>query len=418
MAIQPVVMVADENARIFAESTASGETEADGPTLHSTKEMRRLATPWNVSMARAELVDSGELPPGIILDPACGSAMQLAAFCAKLNRPGLGVELSGAVAPLASVNLVRTAEWSGGEWGHSSRILWGNGIDSAQVISTYRNHVGQAQPIALLHVDPARPADAQNHTLDEMQPRLDELLHAWAPHMTRNPGLILDLSPRLSDNQRAEVDAIVSDIWPKVPTTWQWMTQGRGRIDRLSLWVGSVALQDSHRLLRLTVDGKMATISGSYSTISAVNSFSPEVGLFLTITYPSLIASGLANSWQEIAVTEGYSNWVEITGRRPTMISETVLSSDYLVRQFVQVSGQIVGCSNEVSLESIDNLAKRAYSAGLTSVKIRCRIPPEVQPKMQSSLDKLLKNLRDGEDFSPGFLAEVNGTYFLCTQDV
>ncbi len=111
MAIKPVVMIADENTRIFAENTASGKPESDGPTLHATKEMRRLATPWNVSIARADLIASGNLPQGIILDPACGSAMQLSAFCAKLNRPGLGIELSGAIAPLASVNLARTADW-------------------------------------------------------------------------------------------------------------------------------------------------------------------------------------------------------------------------------------------------------------------------------------------------------------------
>ena len=56
--------------------------------------MRRLATPWQVSMARASLLESSELPPGVILDPACGSGTQLAAICTTLERPGIGVELS------------------------------------------------------------------------------------------------------------------------------------------------------------------------------------------------------------------------------------------------------------------------------------------------------------------------------------
>ncbi len=415
MAIRPVVMVADENARIFAESTASGKVESEGPTLHATKEMRRLATPWNVSIARADLVASGDLPPGIILDPACGSGMQLSAFCTKLKRPGLGIELSGAIAPLASVNLARTAEWAQGDWGASSCILWGNGVDSAQIISAYRNHVGENQPIALLHVDPARPTDAQNHTLDEMQPRLDELLHAWAPHLSKNPGLIVDLSPRLSNHQRAEVEAIVSDVWPNVSTTWQWMTQGRGRIDRLSLWIGSVSSKDSHRLLRLSSEGHVTIISGTSSTSPLANSVSVEIGSYLTIVDPSLIASGLALSWRELATVKGSSDWVETTGRRPTMISEQKLSSDSLVQEFIQVSGQILERTNDVSIESVENLAERANLAELTSLKIRCSIPPEVQPKLQSSLDRLMKNLREGEDDNPGFIAQLNDMYFLCS---
>lgn len=415
MAIQPVVMVADENARIFAESTAPGENESEGLTLHATKEMRRLATPWNVAMARAGLIDSAALSPGIILDPACGSGMQLSAFCTTLNRPGLGVELSGAVAPLASVNLARTAEWADQEWGESSRILWGNGVDSAQIISAYHDNVGVDHPIALLHVDPARPADAQNHTLDEMQPRIDELLHAWAPHLPRNPGLILDLSPRLSDNQRAEVDAIVNDVWSNVETTWQWMTQGRGRIDRLSIWIGSVASVESHRLLRLSLDGKLSIISGTPSTTQLSTSVI-EVGSCLTLVDPSLIASGLAQTWQELATIDGDSNWVEIDGRRPTLVSENPLGSDFLIQEFIQVSGRIVDSCTEVSIESVENLTNIAHFAGLTSLKIRCSIAPEIQPKLQSSLDRLMKNLREGEDVSPGFLAQVNNTYFLCIQ--
>ena len=250
--IKPVVMVPDENARAYASSSAPARTEGQGPPIHASEEMRRLATPWQVSMARASLLESSELPPGAILDPACGSAAQLAALCATLNRAGLGVELSGAVAPLAAINLEQCASWSGDDWGTSSRILWGDGTNAKAILETYHQNIGVSEPIALLHVDPARPQDAQKHTLDEMQPRLDHLLSEWAPFLAKNPALILDLSPRLSDAQRLEVDEIVSSIWPGINKTWQWMTQGRGRIDRLSLWVGVVADSQPNRLIRLS----------------------------------------------------------------------------------------------------------------------------------------------------------------------
>ena len=52
--IKPVVMVPDENARAYAESSAPAREEPDGPTLHATNEMRRFATPWSVAIARAK----------------------------------------------------------------------------------------------------------------------------------------------------------------------------------------------------------------------------------------------------------------------------------------------------------------------------------------------------------------------------
>ena len=82
--IQPVVMLPDDNARAYAESSAPARTEGTSPALHATEEMRRLATPWSVAVAKANLLRSCDLPPGIILDPACGSGTQLAALCSTL----------------------------------------------------------------------------------------------------------------------------------------------------------------------------------------------------------------------------------------------------------------------------------------------------------------------------------------------
>ena len=74
-----------------------------------------------------------------------------------------------------------------------------------------------------------------------MAPPLRPLLEAWLPHMAidqRGPALLLDLSPRLSKKQRLEIDKILDDLAPGVDRTWEWLSQGGGRIDRLSVWVG------------------------------------------------------------------------------------------------------------------------------------------------------------------------------------
>ncbi|MDP6324945.1 MAG: hypothetical protein QF684_05215 [Candidatus Thalassarchaeaceae archaeon] len=413
--IKPVVMVPDDNARAYAESSAPAREEEGGPALHATDEMRRLATPWTVAIARAHLLESCDISQGVILDPACGSATQLAALCSTLNRPGLGVELSGAAAPLAAINLEQCSVWSGGDWGHSSRILWGDGTVAESILQTYHHNIGVTSAIALLHIDPARPQDAQKHTLEEMQPRLDHLLSSWAPFLPREPALILDLSPRLSDEQRLQVESIISSIWGDVKTTWQWMTQGRGRIDRLSLWVGPVADPQSYRLVRLTKSGNMNILTGLQKV--PVNEGRPvEVGQHLTIVDPSLVASQLTESWRERAVADGDGNWLNLTGRRPTFISSEAIMDNEAVKGFVQITGQIVGTASEVSFESLSELATTANQLGLSSLKLRCQIEPDIQPKLQSAIDREMKQFGSEVNTSQGFITEAGEGYAICNQ--
>ena len=413
--IKPVVMVPDDNARAYAESSAPAREEEGGPALHATDEMRRLATPWTVAIARAHLLESCDISQGVILDPACGSATQLAALCSTLNRPGLGVELSGAAAPLAAINLEQCSLWSGGDWGHSSRILWGDGTVAESILQTYHQNIGVTSAIALLHIDPARPQDAQKHTLEEMQPRLDHLLSSWAPFLPREPALILDLSPRLSDEQRLQVENIISSIWGDVKTTWQWMTQGRGRIDRLSLWVGPVADPQSYRLVRLTKSGDMNILTG-LQKVPENEGCPVEVGQHLTIVDPSLVASQLTESWRERAVADGDGNWLNLTGRRPTFISSEAIMDNEAVKGFVQITGQIVGTASEVSFESLSELATTANQLGLSSLKLRCQIEPDIQPKLQSAIDREMKQFGSEVNTSQGFITEAGEGYAICNQ--
>ena len=413
--IQPVVMVPDEKARAYADSSAPAREDSNGPSLHATDEMRRLATPWSVALARAKLLEGVSLPPGFILDPACGSATQLAAICALLNRPGLGVELSGAAAPLAAINLERSATWSDGDWAETSRILWGDGTVADSIIQTYHESIGVATTVGLLHIDPARPQDAQQHTLEEMQPRLDELLTAWAPFLSGEPALILDLSPRLSHTQRLQVDGIVSSIWNDIPRTWQWMTQGRGRIDRLSLWVGPAADSHPHRLARLSPTGELSLLAGRPEN-SVVREPQLEVGDYLTIVDPSLVASGLAESWRNLAASDDSSYWIKLTGRRPTFISSEAIFNSNEVRDFIQITGEIVETAPEVSVESLNILAAIAHAANLSNLKLRCSLDPDLHPKLQSALDRELKQFEFTSEASRGFITEVGEGYVICRQ--
>ena len=424
--IQPVVMIPDENARAYANTSAPVRAGGQGPPIHASDEMRRLATPWIVAMARASLLESSKLQPGFILDPACGSATQLAALCAALNRPGLGVELSGAAAPLAAINLEQCAIWSEANWGSSSRILWGDGTDAKSILETYHQDIGVSDPVALLHIDPARPQDAQKHTLDEMQPRLDELLSEWAPYLGNNPALILDLSPRLSDAQRLEVDQIVSSIWQGVNRTWQWMTQGRGRIDRLSLWIGAIADSQPNRLIRLGKDGGFSGIITGEFESAISDSTQVQIGEYLTIVDPCLIASGLAESWKNTA-SMSEPRWNTVNGRRPTLISsEPILSTSQehhlgeetheTIFSFVQITGKVVARISALDYESASQTAQIASELGISSLKIRCTINPEVQPKLQSLIDREMRNLSTSSSSISGFIAEVGDDLVICKE--
>ena len=103
-----------------SEADISGPTTVDstapkGLVFHYADEAKPLATPWQVAIERAKLVRKCKLPQGPILDPACGSGIQLAAYCAMLGRSGVGIEMDEATAIAANANLRRVADQGFGE---------------------------------------------------------------------------------------------------------------------------------------------------------------------------------------------------------------------------------------------------------------------------------------------------------------
>ena len=61
-------------------------------TFFHASEGKPLATPWQVAMTRAEYIARFDLPSGWLLDCACGSGIQLAAYASRLKQPALGIE--------------------------------------------------------------------------------------------------------------------------------------------------------------------------------------------------------------------------------------------------------------------------------------------------------------------------------------
>ena len=390
--------------RISAKAARKGE-----PLLHMTDDMKRLSTPWSISMIRAEQIESFDLPAGVILDAAVGSGTQLIALANELKRPALGVELDGNIAVLCAANMHSA---SNAEEIHKTlnRVIIGDSSNAEGAITTYWNSLMKSgirahPPIAMLHLDPARPRDAQNHHVDEMKPSLMDVLKSWNEYLQtgpRGPAVLLDLSPRLGEDQQGMIEAMVETVFPGVPKTWEWLSQGGGRVDRLSLWIGAISSKDEGRCIRMGTKNILAKIEGKKKK-SKVETLSkpPPFGAYISIIDSALIQSGLQEKWLSKMVKEGTGHsWLRIDGRRPLLIHTDPLSDDDEINGFVVSTGEIV--QHRLTPPELDNLEQIANAAArnkIGKITLRCSLNPEIQPTLQRRLDKELRNIDGAKSF-------------------
>ncbi len=385
------------------------------PEFFMDEGMSRLSTPWSVASIRAGQIDPLSLPAGVILDAAVGSGIQLIAFSKILKRPALGIELDEEVAKLCAANMQLNSE---GEVQRSlDRVLVGDGGSAESAITCYWASLRDAgtrahPPVAMLHLDPARPRDAQNHSLEEMEPDIKTVLKSWSSHLQNGPNgpaVLLDLSPRLDAVQRAMVDGILETTFPGASWTWEWLSRGGGRVDRLSVWVGSLSSSSSKRCMRVGRKNIIASIEGE-SSGAVESSFNSVMeiprGAYLTIVDPVLIESGLQNSWHDLAVGGGSgSSWVRIEGRRPMLIHTDELSGDDEVRGFVVATGKIVQHRlSAPEIHTIDQVASSVAKKGISKITLRCSLDPEIHPTLQRRITKELK----GTEGAKGFIVDLD----------
>ena len=391
--------------------TANDSTAPEGLVFHYADEAKPLATPWQVAVERAKMVRKCGLPGGAILDPACGSGIQLAAYCAMISREGFGIEMDESTAKAANSNLRRVAEHGFGQSLLSSTIKIGDGT-----IGEYE------QKFAMLHLDPARPRNSRTHGLDEMAPRLPEIFEAWKDalnHGERGPAILLDLSPRLDNSQRLEVEEIVESFWPNIGKTWVWTSRGRGRVDRLSLWVGQLSTPGiSRRFVRIPPDfkDKPLIIEGDFEQISE-HRRPPRKGEHVSILDAALVESGLALHFLRDLIPGQEITWSIIDGRRPQIHhSQPIIFENKQEKMLVQATGRIVKLvHSELSLETISHLVEASRDYGFGKLTLRVALEPQLQPKLQGSLDRQLFS-KGGEHV--GFVAKQphDSMLLLCLE--
>lgn len=386
---------------------AQDATAPPGLLFHHANEGRPLATPWQIAALRAQALREHDLANGFILDCACGSGIQLAAYAATLQRPVLGVELAPERAQASAVNVRSVAAHTRSmdeAWFLNSFVVCGDGTDAEGVLSS----LGEGRfSVSFLHLDPARPRNSRTHALEEMQPPLHRVLEGWAPYLD-DPALLLDLSPRLTSDQRDEVEAIVDAVWPGVQRTWEWTSRGRGRVDRLALWLGRVADPSAaRRFVRVPsslADAPVVLTSAATPEAIEARHHPPQRGEHVSILDAALMESGLMTEWLRVAAPDDVGRWACVEGRRPQLHHDRPLRLDSGSRTLVQATGKVVELLKFPLDEStVDRLVETALEHRLGSVKLRYDLAPNLQPKLQGSLDRQLRR-RHGD--RQGFVAQ------------
>ena len=386
--------------------TVKDSTAPAGLLFHYAEQAKPLATPWQIAVERAKLVRKCKLPHGIILDPACGSGIQLAAYCAMMGREGLGIELDEATAKAANSNLLRVSQHGFNAALLDSRIRVGDGT------------IGDSsQKIAMLHLDPARPRNSRTHGLDEMAPQLPEIFAAWKDHLAhgeRGPAILLDLSPRLISEQRQEVEAMVETHWPGIGKTWVWTSRGRGRIDRLSLWLGQLSSPNNERrFIRIppTLKTKPIIVEGGVSSLSS-HRRPPRKGEHVSILDAALVESGLATEFLNDVLPGQEATWSISEGRRPQIHHlDSFTFNDSNQPLLIQATGRIVKLVHcDLSEDTIFHLVDAAREYGFGKLTLRVPLDPELQPRLQGSIDRQLAARGGGHT---GFVAKQPGDSML-----
>jgi hypothetical protein len=116
---------------------------------------------------------------------------------------------------------------------------------------------------------------------------------------------------------------------------------------------------------------------------------------YVSIIDAALTSSGLAEEWlNSVLADEDAFRWLVCDGRRPMIAhSKPLQFVDEGDSIMVQTSGQIEAFFSPVlSAATVGELAELAASLGIHSLTLRATLSPDIQPRLQSTLHRLLKH--------------------------
>ncbi len=373
--------------------------------------LKMISTPWKIALERAKRISKSELTDGIILDPACGSATQLGAYTLVTKIPAVGIEIDERRAEFARENLSSILSDDTELLSHC-KIICSDGLKvPSELFESGHN-------ISLLHIDPARPNNMQEHTIEEMKPNPIKIIDNWKIHFGENDktvAIIIDLSPRLSGIQIKEISEQIKNIFPGISHTWEWTSQGRGRIDRLSVWIGKIATPDTNsRFVRIMpeIDQKSIIIEGNISTISdreVEYSVKVQNDMWISILDSALVSSNLSEQWLDEIGCNDYE-WISKYGRRPKIMHKDKLTVPPQQSKLISASGKVV---EMFGIDDIDELIEKAMKLNFSKLKLRAPLDPQTHPILQSRIDNALKINSSGRE---GFVCSTSAEIMcLCS---
>ena len=299
--------------------------------------------------------------------------------------------------------------------------ICGAGIDAHGVMAAVKTQIGVSS-VSMLHVDPARPMDTQKHSVSEMQPPLAKLLESWSEYISsgeQGPAMALDLSPRLAGQQMSEIEHIVTAIFPGTAMTWEWLSRGGGRVDRLCLHTGPLAHTPSvSKSVRLYNDGSFSVLHAREEELDSEDSgwanYEVMEGDTVALVDPVVTKSRLRGVFEDrLGYNRGELIWAKKSDRRPLVVLREEIRPESEARPFVMAQGKAVGrLESDLSMMSIDSLAALAMENGISNIQIRCSCEPQLHKRITNRLSKIMGSV----DGMSGFLIEDGGTkdLMLC----
>ena len=376
---------------------------------HLTGTLKQLSTPWKIASERAYRLSKMNLEEGHILDVACGSGVQLAAYSSQLNKPCIGIEIDPGRAKIAKETLKTILKKN---ILNKSKILVGDCLKKSKL------KLNENIKFSLLHLDPARPTDIQSHTINEMDPPPIKAINIWKDSLIKkSEAIILDLSPRLSIIQCKELKEKLNSILPNLEQTWEWSSQGRGRVDRLSVWIGVAATKGkkSRYVRNHPQDIEQSAIVESNklpweNKLISIKNTNVEINEFISIIDPALITSGLENTWLKSQICK--YEWIRKDGRRPLLLHSKKLELKNDTHKLIFESGIVRAIISHNIEDGVEPLIELGNKLELMQLTLRLKISPNLQPILQSKLDK---NLLDTG--GSGFIVKLpNDMLAICTK--
>ena len=257
----------------------------------------------------------------------------------------------------------------------------------------------------------------QTHIISEMEPSPIEAINTWKDLLAENGSIMLDLSPRLSKKQCEDLKLKLDEILPYLEKTWEWSSQGRGRVDRLSVWIGKIAttnmvaryVRNHPKEMNKSVIVEGEKLPWEFNEIKNQNK-EVKINDVVSIVDPALISSGLEETWIKSQGFEGW--WIRKEGRRPLYLHSDKSKFQNKSTGLIFESGRIREIIETNIEEDVENIIKIANKLELKKLTLRLKISPELQPKIQSKIDKDLIDIGGS-----GFIIKLpNNTLAICSK--